>query len=154
MNPKLGIWLFLLLVIPLSQGCKKEKDPWVWCMDCSMNDLIGQFEGKGYYVHADNSVELFDQPVYLNISEQGIDGLTVQVGILNRFYMGIGGQYRPAYYLSFGSISEDFYLTIWKNNDKIKLSGTAKRFYSKTVGDVEYKITNELLDFEVFPVED
>lgn len=119
-----------------------------------MNDLIGQFEGKGYYVHADNSVELFDQPVYLNISEQGIDGLTVQVGILNRFYMGIGGQYRPAYYLSFGSISEDFYLTIWKNNDKIKLSGTAKRFYSKTVGDVEYKITNELLDFEVFPVED
>ncbi len=154
MNPKLFTFLLLLLVIPLSHGCKKEKDPWVWCMDCTMNDIVGQFEGKGYYVHADNSVELFDQPVYLNISEQGIDGLTVQVGILNRFYMSIGGQYTQTYYLSLGSMSEDFYLTIWKNNDEIKLSGTAKRFYSKIVGDVEYKITTELLDFEVFHVED
>ena len=138
--------VFFSVVLFSTSGCKPEKENWQWCNDCTSENIIGNYTGTATHYKYQNDtleyIETKDQEAYLKISQEG-NQLKVQVGVVNLFGVNISGLYNNTYYLTFTGSRTDFSATIYKNEGKIKLVGSAKKLHSSGY-------TEELLDFEVF----
>lgn len=139
------IVLFTIVLLP-TPGCKKEKENWQWCNDCNSESIIGNYTGTATHFKYQNDtleyIETKNQEAYLQILQEGSE-LKVQVGVVNLFGVNVSGQYKKTYYLTFSGSRINVSATIYKNEGKIKLVGTAKKLHPSG-------FTDEFLDFEVF----
>lgn len=140
--------LFMLIVASPISGCKKEKSDWMWCSDCTIETLAGNYKGKADHLKyindtTFNKTEGKDAYAVLT-SEAG--NLNVEIGVVNLFHMQLSGRYNNQYYIEIPGSDGQFSAKIWKSGNKIKLVGIAKKFH-EIQGHTE---TAELLDFELF----
>jgi hypothetical protein len=149
------IILSLLLVMLVITSCKKDEEEWVWCTDCSLESIAGQYTGTGTYENYDNEQLLTGQTVNLTLKDEGNGNIRVEVGITNLFFMGMNSTYTGTYYIALGSNTQDVNLTLWRKGNKLKITGTAI-YYEGTiwVDGQEIRKTVYFVDFEVFPKTD
>lgn len=149
------IILSLVLVMLLFSSCKKDEEEWVWCTDCSLESIAGQYTGTGTYENYDNEQLLTGQTVNLTLKDEGNGNIRVEVGITNLFFMGMNSTYTGTYYIALGSNTQDVNLTLWRKGNKLKITGTAI-YYEGTiwVDGQEIRKTVYFVDFEVFPKTD
>jgi len=149
------IILSLLLVMLVITSCKKDEEEWVWCTDCSLESIAGQYTGTGTYENYDNEQLLTGQTVNLTLKDEGNGNIRVEVGITNLFFMGMNSTYAGTYYIALGSNTQDVNLTLWRKGNKLKITGTAI-YYEGTiwVDGQEIRKTVYFVDFEVFPKTD
>jgi len=149
------IILSLLLVMLVITSCKKDEEEWVWCTDCSLESIAGQYTGTGTYENYDNEQLLTGQTVNLTLKDEGNGNIRVEVGITNLFFMGMNSTYTGTYYIALGSNTQDVNLTLWRKGNQLKITGTAI-YYEGTiwVDGQEIRKTVYFVDFEVFPKTD
>ncbi|GAB1419810.1 hypothetical protein MASR2M12_25750 [Bacteroidales bacterium] len=136
------------LLFFMATGCKKEKETWVWCSDCTIETLTGSYKGKANHLKYQNDStyhKTTDKDVYANLSSQNSQ-LTVEIGIVNLFHMNFSGAYNNQYYIELPGSGGQFSAKILRHGEKIKLVGIAKKFHENH-GIIE---TSELIDFEIY----
>ncbi len=139
--------IILTCVVALT-SCKKDTEEWVWCADCTLNDIIGHYDGVGQYVHNDNDIYEEGLEAYLQITGTSTNGIRVLTGIVNRFNMNITGTYSDTYYINLGSETQNLSATILRYQDllRIQLSAKIMVYDNKT----ESYITREYIDIDMY----
>ncbi|MBW7846961.1 MAG: hypothetical protein H3C41_02610 [Bacteroidales bacterium] len=140
-------FVFGLLIFFVS-GCKKEKETWMWCSDCTIETITGAYKGKAShlkYLNDSTYQETTDKDVYANLNSENSQ-LTVEIGIVNLFHMNFSGAYNNQYYIELPGSGGQFSAKILRHGEKIKLVGIAKKFHENH-GVTE---TAELIDFEIY----
>jgi hypothetical protein len=144
--------LSVVLVMLMLSSCKKDKEGWEWCTDCTPEGIAGQYSGTGTYENYDNQQVLTGQTVNLTLKDEGNGNIRVEVGITNLFFMGMNGTYTGTYYITLGSNTQDLNLTLWKKGNQLKVTGTALYFNGTIwVDEQEIRKTVYFVDFEAFP---
>lgn len=131
-------------------SCKKEvQDNWQLCSQCPAELIVGNYAGKADHVKrldTANYVTTRGKEAYMIISATS-SGIAVQCGVLNLFGASFSGIYQNSYYLTMPGFSSSLNCRIWRDGEKVKIAGTAKKLDAS--GE-----TAELLDFEVYKIID
>lgn len=147
---KIGTAIFAIALIIITLSCKKEvENNWELCSNCPTELLVGTYAGKAEHVKrldTLNYVTTKDQDAYLTISATS-SGISVQCGVVNLFGATFSGSYQNSYFISMTGFSSSLNCRVWRDGDKVKIVGTAKKLLSS--GE-----TSELLDFEVYKITD
>ncbi len=148
-KPHKPLSTLVLLAIFMLGGCKKEEDQlWVWCNNCSLDQIVGNYEGKAtYYDYVNDStytVEKEKDAWALLSEDNGL--LEVNTGIVNLFSIRVTGSYNNQYYIEIPGPMRQFSAVIWRKGDALKIKGVAKKL--RSVGGTTE--ADELIDFELF----
>jgi hypothetical protein len=137
--------VFIFFIV-ISAGCKKEtKDSWQLCSNCPVELIAGNYKGKADHVKrldTLNYITTRNNEAYMIISATST-GIAVQCGVINLFGASFSGSYQNSYYITLPGFSSNLNCRVWRDGDKVKIVGTAKKLDG--MGE-----TSELLDFEVY----
>lgn len=136
----------LVVVVMFAYACKKEaQDNWQLCSQCPVELITGTYAGKADHVKrldTANYVTTRGKDAYMTISATS-SGVAVQCGVINLFGATFSGSYQNSYHLTMPGFSSSLNCRIWRDGEKVKIAGTAKKLDAS--GE-----TTELLDFEVY----
>lgn len=144
---KLLVILSLLLVFG---ECNKTEDPeYVYCIGCPISEWTGDYQGSGtYYTHASN--ETFENvEVIVTITNPYDSTLKIDVnapGYISENFSK--SKENNEHYFSTGSGSRTLDLSLSKNAENYKLTGTAKRNKFNNVDSLWY--VEQSLTFQVY----
>ncbi|MDP2236070.1 MAG: hypothetical protein Q8J88_06525 [Bacteroidales bacterium] len=138
-NLQLILLTFLVLTII---SCKKDQSDWEWCLDCSWEQLIGEYAGKATSstFQGDELPWLVKEDVDISIIINGnSNNLQLNANIINDLNDNYSIGYNNSYYLT---KAPGFNANIWKKDNEIKLIGTIKKYQG-------INTTIKIVDFEV-----
>jgi hypothetical protein len=141
---------FILFLVAISLSCKKDKEEWPWCTTCSIDDIVGHYEGYASYSHVEAEETEHNLTAYLQISKRSNNGIQVSTGLANRFAVTLTGSYDNTYYISLGTDFQTFTGNILESNGRIRIQASVKKniFNSKT----KTWELNEYLDIDMYKV--
>lgn len=124
-----NLQLILLTFIVLTLiSCKKDQPEWEWCMDCSWEQLVGEYKGKAtrsvYQGENLPWLETKDLDITINIGGNS-NNLLLNISIINVMNENYSIGYNDSYYLTHAPI---FSANIWKKDNEIKLIGSIKKY--------------------------
>jgi hypothetical protein len=136
--------IFLFLSIILLSSCKDEVSDWKWCVECTQDQIIGNYQGLADYTFYLDTIHNTFKPGQNAIVTIGVSGSHIVAGtnVANLFNSSTSGDYYPGPYLQLNGNNQTLSAKIWENAEQLKLIGTVKKTDSE--GN-----TIELLDFEV-----
>lgn len=140
--------ILLLFVMLLHFSCQKEEEEWHWCNDCTVDDIVGQYEGKATYVHVEDDTEDKNLNAYLLIGKRTDGGINLLTGIQDVFAIDLNGPYNDTYYINLGTDSQSFSGTISRHNGRLRITGSAKRMYFDH--SLNELVTRDFIDIEVY----
>jgi hypothetical protein len=135
--------ILLTLIVLTFVSCKKEQpQEWKWCLDCSWEQLIGQYAGKAKSSNfqGDELPWLVKDGLDITITISGnSNNLQLNASIINDLNDNYPIGYNNSYYLT---NAPGFSANIWKKDNGIKLIGTIKKYQGSNT-------TTRIVDFEV-----
>jgi hypothetical protein len=139
-----SIFIGFFLSFILFQSCKEEVNDWKWCVDCTQDQIIGNYQGLADYTYYLDTIHNTFKPGQNAILTISVSGSNIVAGtsVANLFNSSTSGKFISAPYLQLNRNNQSLSATIWQNADQLKLVGTVKKTDSE--GN-----TIEILDFEV-----
>lgn len=134
MNVKISKSILLLTTIILvlfACSKKEESDKWSNCNDCKIDSWVGSWQGNASIYDAVGNETTDGYDVTVVITETGTNYITVSLNIPNQYGTTTSGELLTGYSVSFAGSNNSFTATLLENSGKLKLSGTAKKFYYK-----------------------
>ncbi len=128
--------------------CQKDEEEWQWCIDCTVDDITGQYEGRATYVHVKDDIEDKNLDAYLLIGKRTDGGINLLTGIEDLFAVDLSGPYNDTYYINLDNYSQTFSGTITKHNGRLRITGAAKRIYFDY--SLNENVTRDYIDIEVY----
>jgi hypothetical protein len=145
---KLQILISVLLIILVFIRCKEDEqasDGWNNCLDCTVTEWVGMYEGTGNYFDYSSNSTTNEIPVSVEIEETALDYLTVYFHSPNYVSVTISGSLVSNYIISFAGSGSSVTASLNVKDKNYKLSGNAKRFHY----DSDSLVMDEMVNFEV-----
>ena len=140
--------LIVLFIASLFMQCKKETEDWVFC-NCGIDSWVGEYKGNGNY-YKDEEVNAETVNVQVNIERFSPKNLTISViasDVYSQTFYGIKDD--STYYLTINGSNKSLTMNLKKNENELKLIGTAKNFHWETKDDSTFLVTDKTLAFDV-----
>ncbi len=141
---------FILVLVAISLSCKKDKEEWPWCTTCSIDDIVGHYEGYASYSHVDDEETEQNLTAYLQISKRSDNGIRVLTGLVDRFAVNLTGNYDNTYYISLGTNSQTFTGNIFNRDGQIRIQASVKKLVYDNKTDA-WEV-NEYMDIDMYKV--
>lgn len=139
-----NLQLILITFIVLTLiSCKKDQpQEWEWCLDCSWEQLVGEYNGKATSstFRGDELPWLVKEGLDITINISGnSNNLQLNAYIINDLNDNYPIGYNNSYYLT---NAPGFSANIWKKDNEMKLIGTIKKYQGANT-------IIKIVDFEV-----
>jgi len=145
------IILFINILLVSLLGCKKDSGPnWVYCQECSADQWVGTYNGKGDYYNGKDVKQYLQLETQLEIKQ--ISGNTLQMNILvsDHFQTSFStSKDDNQYYINIPGSTRSLYLVLAQSGNQSRITGTAKTYRST----VDTLIIDHSVSFEVIKSE-
>ncbi len=123
--------VFFAITLVFHGACKKENSPsWTFCDDCSLDEWVGDYEGAGDYYNGTSDETELGVPTIVKIENTSGDILRTTVTVVDRFTTSFtSSKNNNDHYYSVPGSDKSLDLSLSKNGDEYKLSGTVKLFH-------------------------
>jgi len=145
----LRLVVFSMLIFDI-EGCKKDVDEEDWraCYNCSFSAWIGSFEGTASYYNGASNSNTDNLQVTVDVMETGENYLTISVQVPNNYYATNSGELTGGYYVNMAGSGNSLSASLYKKDNQIKISGSAKIYHYK----VDEIIIDKVVSFDAVKV--
>ena len=144
---KLKIILILIISTILFSQCKKDNESWTYCVDCSIGEWVGTFEGTGIYYSDRDGQTITGVPTVVTIDSNSATVLKTTVIAEDYFTTSFTvNKTDENYYINIPGSSQSLNLTLSKKGTEFKLSGTVKIYHYQS----DTLFTDHSVSFDTF----
>jgi len=123
----------ILFVAIIIVSCSKDDtdDGWSYCPDCDTESWVGTYTGGCSVYDGLNNLTFEEQIATIVISSNGNDVLSMQISVPVHFSMYATGSLQNSYSISLSGTEKSFLATMYKKENQLRLTGSAKTYHYK-----------------------
>jgi hypothetical protein len=145
------IILFINILLVSLLGCKKDSNHnWIYCQECSAENWIGSYDGRGDYFNGSENKQYLQVETQMDIIQLNGNALQMNI-VVSDFYQVSFYTTKDdnEYYINVPGSNKSLYLVLAQSGSQSRITGTAKSYHYKVDSlIVDHSISFELLKHE------